>query len=726
MKDRVKLALKLLALLFVTTPLLFVSGEATAQGNEPLSSMVAVTFVDDNGTGAENAADYVKALVDQYRNGSLPTNIQFPLANAGTDSVRALKGFNTNVVISWLDPLTWDSSAEGPRYGANNDYIAYFGEGWEEAGAPQFNGSPNEGWVWVNHEYISNDPPTATTAPTGQHAVFAQHLSDMGILTNEVTSDTWSEDDLATYTEWFKKQIGGSWFRIVKDQSNNEWTIDRSAANVRYDATSNTLANVVGLELDGLSSGDAGNPLPKGVVPGIMGDCSGGQTPWGTIFTAEENVQDYYGDAEACWSSKNAFVPEAGCNAGSPIELQTEASEDSLFGASPDPNDYQNRLYYGYLTEMDPGVDPSDYYQSVDAGGDGVGHRKMGAYGRIRWENATIVTDENWQLTAGQPIVLYGANDRRGGRIYKFVSSQPYEEGMSKEETRALLDQGTVYVAHFADLDNDTGYTVDGEVPTESTSGQGRWLEMSLESEDVAPNAAALGEGDETVGEVLQDMEWNDIGGFESTNHVLQALFTAANKIGVMELNRPEDVEWNANDPSGTPRIYVAFTKHGRPNVLNDEGVIYDPAVHAEESPVREDATGSIFAMQEANPANPAESNEFTFWASWVGTEGTGPFDVANPDNLMLDADGGVWFGTDGNFGLNGTADALYYLDLNPANQSGANPTYGLPFRVIAGPSDSEATGPAFNANMDTIFFNVQHPGETIELFVYSEWPHAR
>ncbi|MEM7020407.1 MAG: alkaline phosphatase PhoX, partial [Pseudomonadota bacterium] len=122
---------------------------------------------------------------------------------------------------------------------------------------------------------------------------------------------------------------------------------------------------------------------------------------------------------------------------------------------------------------------------------------------------------------------------------------------------------------------------------------------------------------------------------------------------------------------------------------------------------------------------NPATSNTFTFWQAWRGSRKADADGVAaineieNPDNLMIDQQGGVWFGTDGNFSGNDTADALYYLDLDPAHKTTAVVTYGMPFRVIAGPSDSEATGPAFNADMSTIFFNVQHPGER----EVSTWP---
>lgn len=727
MKANLWVALKVLTLVILAAAVLTFNGNATAQSNlDPLSSMVAVTFVNDQGTGATNGVDYVKTLVEQYRTGELPENVQFPLENSYGDSVRALDGFNTNVVAKWLDPLTEDESAEAPRYGANNDYIAYFGEGWEDAGTPYFTGSGDAGWVWVNHEYISNDQPTLETGATGQHLTLAEFLSENGLITTEPTAQIWSEEDLATYVEWYKKQLGGSWMRIVKDPETNTWSVDRTADNVRYDATSDTLVSVVGYELSAQATDDAGQSLPEGVVPGIQANCSGGVAPWGTIFSAEENTQSYYGDAEACWTSSNAFVPESGCDAGGPISLTLEPSQDSSFGASPDPNAGNQRDFYGFLTEMDPGTAPADHYESVANGGDGVGHRKLGALGRARWENVTFYSDENFQLVDGQPVVMYAGDDRRGGRMYKFVSAEPYTAGMTTPEIRALLDEGTVYAAHMIDLDNDTGFTVNGSAPTESAPGQGQWLEISLESEDIAPNAAALGDGTETIGEVLQDAEWNGIGSFETNNDILSALFTVANKLGIMENNRPEDMEWNPLDPSGTPRIYVAFTNHGRPTALDADGVLYDPEVHDTESPVRDDPYGSIFVMEEADPANPGESSEFTYWAAWLGNEGDGPFDAANPDNLMIDADGGMWFGTDGNFGRNGTADSVYYLDLNPANSEGVNPTFGVPFRVVAGPSDSEATGPALSADMGTIFFNVQHPGENIESLVFSTWPQVR
>lgn len=171
---------------------------------------------------------------------------------------------------------------------------------------------------------------------------------------------------------------------------------------------------------------------------------------------------------------------------------------------------------------------------------------------------------------------------------------------------------------------------------------------------------------------------------------MLLALFTAANRIGVAELNRPEDVEWNPLGPSGTPRLYVAFTQHCGYVALNENGIVYCLATHAEHSTQREDRTGSIFAIEEGDPAQPAASLNISYFAVWVGSEGTDLCSVSNPDNLIIDTDGGVWFATDGNFGTNATAGGLYYLDLDPAHREGVEgvvkPTWGTAFRVVACP----------------------------------------
>lgn len=690
----------------------------------PRSAVVGLGLVDDLGTGATDIPGLVKALVQKHVEDQPIVGVQFPLAPASTDSVRAIAGLRASVLVRWLDPLTYDDTAAAPRFGANNDYIAYFGDGWDDVAgdAPQWHGSGSAAWFWVNHEYVSGDTPTATTAPTSQHTILAGFLRRLGVLGNDVASDVWDGASLDAYVREHRRQVGGSWLHAVQDPASGEWQLDRAAPATRYDATSATLTAITGLTFAGPDTDDMGAPLPGDqLAAGIMGDCSGAQTPWGTIISAEENVQDFYGDLEECWSGQQ-FVLAAGCDPGGPIALDNTPTDDGAFSVGPDTRTRHARDRYGYLVEIDPGAAPDEY---LDRTSPGVGHQKLGSVGRGHWENAAFVVDAGWRPLADQPLVIYAADDRRSGRIYKWVSHEPYTAGMSRAETRALLAAGDLHVAHFTDLDNTTGTTLaGGGEATEADPGAGRWILLSTTSKDIAPNAGtAAGPAGTTVGAALQDDDWNAIGGFIGDDDVRKALFTASNKIGAMELNRPEDLEWNPIDPSGTPRLYVAFTKHGAQTALDADGVLYPPDQWAMQAPKRDDAVGTIFAIEESDPGAPATSKTFAFFKVLQGSKGGGEFDVANPDNLMLDADGGVWFGTDGNFGTSGHADGLYYLDLDPAHRAGqpgvVHPTWGLGFRVVAGPSDSEATGPALSSDMRSLFFSVQHPGEDR----FSTWP---
>jgi secreted PhoX family phosphatase len=741
-----------------------------------MSSMVAITFRSDQGTGATTLSDFVKARVNQVMHNQLPLNVAFPLPAAATESVRTVRGLYSTVVVKWFDPLSYKSEPASPydpvnlvRYGANGDYIAYFGDGWEANGnAPQFSGSGTAGWVWSNHEYVSNPAtrPKPTAAPRGQQLVMAKWLKHMGLLSNDVTSNTWDDQSLKTFTRYWKKQVGGSWFRMVQDPATGEWGVDRGATARRYDATSNTLLKVVGQNLSTTDHMDDGTPLPAGVVVGLNNNCAGGQTPWGTIITAEENVQIGYGDLETAWSSANNFLFPT----GSPNPYAAGANVSPIFTPDPtgefspseanDPetvNFRHNRDLHGYLAEIDVTVGPSEYYGKTTPG---VGHRKIGGMGRARWENATFAVGPDWKLIPGEPIVFYGGDDRRSGRVYKFVSSQPYTAGMTRAQIRQLLDSGKVYAAHFAGLDNSNGMDLrirnqDGtdtvREPTPQEPGQGRWIELSVDNTtDMAPNAgqptATNGtDGNPvrlpnlTVGQALRDVSYNGIGGFPNDDEVRRALFTVSNKLGVMELNRPEDLEYNPKDPSGTPTVYIGFTEHGTTTALDRNGVLAtarpDPdnagqwmprsRVPADLADRSAERSGGVFGLREEDPAHPGSSRTFKFFRAWKGSRaGEAGYDplygASKPDNLAIDREGGVWFGTDGNFNLNSAGDAIYYLDMDPSHAANVpNPTYRKAFRILSVPSDAEATGPAFSSDMKTLFINVQHPGEEI----YSAWP---
>ena len=735
----------------------FVTSCGTTQQPAPMSSLVATFSTDGSSIPA-----FVRGMVDTFAT-SAAAPAGFPLAQAVTDSVRTIPGIGSNVVTQWFQPLSTD--ANGPIFGANLDYTSYFGDGWdsdwgvndEVGSAPQFNGDPRSGIMWANHEFVSNGIPEVGSAPTGQHLSNALFAMGQGILNFDVTNDaSWTLERTEAYINLHKQQVGGSVFRVTQ-QANGEWRTELTADAERFDATSNTLSTVTDFALNNVDIADDGSALLAGQIGGIIGNCSGGTSPWGTIISAEENVQSSFGDLEDAWGSRQEFDP-APTNDGSvwgpgsnvTINYSPAAAGSARFTFTDESLNHE-RDVYGFLNEIDIREDSNVAYTSVADGGDGAGHRKIGSFGRARWENATFATDNSFELVDGQPIVMYAANDRRSGRIYKWVTADNYTNGMTRAQVRGLLDDGSLFVAHFADMDNRTGYTLQptdpastcattdvsesGPVenkadifalgcvsPTEGTRGNGEWILLSTSNAgQVAPNAGATDSennvvlaANTTVADALTDVNYNFIGGFPDDNTVYAALFTASMKLGVMELNRPEDVEYNPIDD----RLYIAFTNNGRPTALDQQGLMKnngEGGVSGEDE--RLDFEGAIFVLEEGDQANPGTSTTFTFWAAAQGQRGNCEFCFEDPDNIMIDADGGVWFGTDGNFSTSrGTTDGLYFLDLDPAHQSGqpgiVNATFGLPFRVLTGPSDSEATGPSFNSDMSTIFFGVQHPGE--------------
>lgn len=682
-----------------------------------LSGMVAVVA-----QGEQSIPQMVKGLVSRYK-ADPATAPGFPLAPASTDTVRALKGLQTNVVVRWLEPLTWDDAAaekDGkvtPRFGDNNDFIAFFGDAPNGALGGIYSGSSSSGWFFVNHEYVSGNIAGVNTPPSGSYTKLGRWMNKRGLLDFDVTAGAnWTQPEVDKFVVAGKRQIGASWMRAVQDPSTGTWVLDRAAQNVRYDATSATRIKVTGMTLSSGNTDDAGMALPAGVVAGTGNNCSGGHTPWGTVLSGEENVQDYYGDLEDCWSGNNTYVPGGVCDAGKNIVFNVSPTASSEFGRASKGK--HNRDYYGYLVEFDPGKSADKAYDEM-----GEGHQKLGSFGRARWENASVATDNTWKLVPGKPIVIYAASDRRGGRLYKWVSKDNYVAGMTRKQIRDLLAAGDSYVAHFAALDNNTGKTINGgATPTSTTPGAGKWIRLSVDNvTDDAPNAAALGMPGIKVGAALKSQTWNELGGFPDDNTVRQSMFTAEHKIGIKELNRPEDVEWNPFDS----RLYIAFTNHTGNNFLFADGKLdkRDNAAKRGETMGqaenrRRDSTGSVFALKEDGD-DYANLGTFTFYAVWLGDNKQGAFDAGSPDNLVVDPEGNVWFGTDGNPSVNGLqGDALYYLDLSAPLENGTFRGY----RVVAGPSDSEATGPAFTPDARTLFFNVQHPGESR----YSNWPWSQ
>lgn len=643
---------------------------------------------------------YVKALVEAWNAGALPAGTTFPLAATDDAAVHALDGLAVDTVVSWLDPLTGDPGPQAPRLGVNNDFTAWFGDGWDATPGdpPAWHGSASQGWLWVNHEFLGGALPGPSNAATGQALTLARWMRAEGLLANDVEAASWGAADADTLRRRVKREVGGSWVRVERDPGGRWAAVPHPAAR-RYDATSDTRLRLVGASLNAVGHADDGSPLAAGVATGLAQDCAGGVTPWGTVLSGEEGASGPYGALETCWGGDNTFLPGRGFDPGADVTPSFAASGASTFGALADPNQRHERDVIGWVAEVDPGLAGDAAYGS---GGAGAGHRLLGGLGRGNWESATVVVGADGRPLPGQPLVLYAADDRRGGRIYKWVSAQPFTPGLDRAATRALLDAGALFAAHLEGFDVRTGRTLaaTGLAPTAAAPGRGRWVRIGRASTDEAPNAAALGAPGTTVGQALDSPTWNGIGRFATDDRVKACLFTACAKLGLFEWNRPEDLEWNARDPSGTPRLVVAVTGSVGGTLLDGAGRLGGVA--------RDDALGAIWAVTEDVPGAPAASTGFSVVEVWAGRRGADPHDAAAPDNLLLDREGGLWFATDGNVGVNGVAEGLYYLDLDPRHV--ATPAYGKAFRVATTPRDAEATGPSLTSDQAALFLSVQHP----------------
>ncbi len=167
---------------------------------------------------------------------------------------------------------------------------------------------------------------------------------------------------------------------------------------------------------------------------GTLNNCAGGTTPWGTMLTAEENIQNYFtGDA--------GQGPEAAARKRYNISGKGRYADwgryFDRFNLDKEPNE-PNR--FGWIVEIDP-YDPN--HTSV----------KRTALGRAAHECATHAINHD------NRIAIYSGDDARMEFVYKFVTQDKFDP-KNREANRDQLDRGTLYVARF------------------ETNGKMRWLPL--------------------------------------------------------------------------------------------------------------------------------------------------------------------------------------------------------------------------------------------------------
>ena len=412
-------------------------------------------------------------------------------------------------------------------------------------------------------------------------------------------------------------------------------------------------------------------------IIGTFANCAGGQTPWGTVLSAEENFQSQV--VEAVYADGSS---------PSPSERPFQFSRKSLAGLGNPFGLAGNK--YGWMVELDP-RDPSK---------PAVKHTWLG---RFRHEAVAV------RAKAGEPLVVYSACDRHSGHLYRFVSRDRVRDPHDPANSR-LLEEGRLEAAQL------------------QADGTGRWLLLAPDTpiapfnsaqDDIlgSPTRIEVPHSDRSRagGEVLLSSAdrqrycnayktLSDLytgGASEQQGAILIDAHLAANAIGATPTARPEDTDI---DPiSGD--LLISFTMGG-----SDETGSADPAIFRGPEGQTPWPFGWVMRLSDM-PANPETPGGTLQWrmAATGGTPWEGGLGFANPDNLAIDQRGNVWMVTDRSFGSSQSdifgKNACWILPRNAAPQQQA-------VLFASGPIECELCGPCFDAEEHTLFLAVQHPGE--------------
>ncbi len=260
------------------------------------------------------------------------------------DKVKLSAGLKHQVMLRWQDEIS-----DKDTFGSHCDFLCFI---------PMEKGVKDDGLLWVNHEYM--DPRFCS-----------------GFNGEDHTQKTKEQVDKEMY------DVGGSIVRMKKGRD-GKW---RLAYNDAHNRRLNGHSRIPFAWPHKIAGSDH--------AIGTFGNCSGGITPWGTILTAEENYQAYYGE--------------------SVYDEQGNATREPGYLAWQEKYPDHMPEHYGWVVEVDLFTGEA---------------RKLVALGRCCHECATVHRNPDGT------VVVYSGDDGSDRCLYKFISSEPNS-----------LEKGTLYVA---------------------------------------------------------------------------------------------------------------------------------------------------------------------------------------------------------------------------------------------------------------------------------------
>jgi uncharacterized protein len=353
-------------------------------------------------------------------------HFNFKEVPAGVDATHHVaEGYDADILLRWgdavlprapaFDPMHQSAAAQKLQFGYNNDFLGYFP-------MPGVANPSRHGLLVVNHEYTIKQ---LMFPGLGQRDTKAAEFPGM---TPELVAI-----EMAAH--------GGTVIEVRRDGA--KWQVVADSKYVRrIDAETP-------IEITGPAAGHprlrtAADPSGRKVF-GMLNNCAGGITPWGTWLTCEENFDGYF------WSKLADGHPEAANykRYGVPGNRYAWGKWHDRFDVRKDPNE-ANR--FGWIVEIDP-FDPASTPQ------------KRTALGRNKHEGAAGIVSKDGRY------VVYSGDDEKFEYVYRFVTDAKVD--LSDPRTnRNILDAGTLSVARYnADGTIDWLPLVHGHGPLTAANG---------------------------------------------------------------------------------------------------------------------------------------------------------------------------------------------------------------------------------------------------------------
>lgn len=335
----------------------------------------------------------------------IPSRFKFKEIEVGVDTNHVVaEGYDADVLIRWgnpvlpgappFNPLKQSAAAQKLQFGYNNDYIGYI----PMPGAPN---PSRHGLLVVNLEYTNEELmfPGLGRQDRRNVAFAAMTKELVGI-------------EMAAH--------GGAVIEVVREGS--KWRVVKDSSFARR------IHADTPMEIAGPAAGHArmktkADPTGRKVL-GMVNNCAGGLTPWGTWLTCEENFHGYFWGA----NSLPTDHPEARNHKryGVPGNAYAWGKWYDRFDVLKEPNE-TNR--FGWVVEIDP-FNPTST------------PKKRTALGRNKHEGAAGIVNKDGRY------VVYSGDDERFEYVYRFVTRDKVILA-NRRANRDLLDHGTLSVARY-------------------------------------------------------------------------------------------------------------------------------------------------------------------------------------------------------------------------------------------------------------------------------------